>query len=472
MALTAPDWRALREAISGDVVLPGSSEYEAARRPAIARFHHVRPRAVVRCATPADVAETIAFARRAGEPVAVRGGGHCFAGLSSSEGIVLDVVPMNAVSVEEGAATIGAGARLGEVYDALDGDGVTINAGCGPRVGIAGLTLGGGLGILGRRHGLLCDRLLAAEVVLADGRVVACDGARHADLFWALRGAGAGGFGVVTALRFATVPAPDATRLKLTWPLDAAAAVAGAWQRWSPDAPGELAASLLVAAPSDAAAPPVVTVAGACAAGESDTAALLDELIADAGVAPSEAALEHGSYRATKRALADTGGEPDPLERDHVESRSEFFARPVPGDAIAALVGHVADDRRPGEARELDFNPMGGAYARVPAGATAFVHRDARVLLKHAVAVDAGADAGVRDRARGWLERSYAISHPFGTGGAYQNFAEPGLEDWPRAYYAGNLERLVAVRARYDADDVFRGRQTIPLPTRAAAPIG
>ena len=112
------------------------------------------------------------------------------------------------MAVAGGVATIGAGARLGAVYDALDAHGLAIPAGCGPRVGVAGLTLGGGLGILGRSHGLLADSLVGARVVLADGRVVDCDGEREADLFWALRGAGAAGFGVVTELRFATVPAP------------------------------------------------------------------------------------------------------------------------------------------------------------------------------------------------------------------------------------------------------------------------
>src|SRR5262249_57014888 len=118
------------------------------------------------------------------------GGGHCFAGGSSTDGIVVDVGPLDGVTVEDGVATIGAGARLGAVYDALDAHGVTIPAGCGPGVVIAGLTLGGGLGILGRAHGLTCDSLLAARVVRFDGSVVECDGEREPELFWALRGAG------------------------------------------------------------------------------------------------------------------------------------------------------------------------------------------------------------------------------------------------------------------------------------------
>jgi FAD/FMN-containing dehydrogenase len=142
----APDWNALQAGISGDVLLPGSPRYETARRPAIPRFHNVRPQAVVSCETPADVSETILFARRSGLRTATRSGGHCFAGRSSTGGIVIDVSPMNSVSVSSGVATVGAGARLGEVYDALDEHGLTIPAGCGPDVGISGLAWAAGSG--------------------------------------------------------------------------------------------------------------------------------------------------------------------------------------------------------------------------------------------------------------------------------------------------------------------------------------
>jgi FAD/FMN-containing dehydrogenase len=455
-------WRELGRAVAGEVLRPGDAAYETARRPAIARFRDARPAAVVRCRTPADVAAAIVFARRAGLPLAARSGGHCFAGGSSTDGIVVDVGPMDAVAVGDGVATVGAGTRLGALYDALDADGLTIPAGCGPRVGIAGLVLGGGVGILGRAHGLTCDALVGAEVVLADGSVVTCDADRDADLFWALRGAGAGGFGIVTELRFRTLAAPPATRVQAVWPAEAAADVVAAWQRWSPGAPDEMAASMLVSAPADPGAPPVVVVAGAFAGPDVEARTLLDGLAAAVGTPPSSLVLAPASLRETKRALADTGGEPDPLERDLVVSRSEFLAVPLPADAVEALVAHLAADRRPGEDRELDFAPWGGAYARVSADATAFVHRDARVLLKHAVALDI--DAGAADVAAGreWLERSFAIVHPFGTGGVYPNFPETDLDDRARAYHGGNLERLVAIRGRYDPDDVFAGPQAIP----------
>jgi FAD/FMN-containing dehydrogenase len=309
----ATDTRAHERAVAGDVLLPGSQEYESLRRPAIARFDAVRPDAVVACSSPADVAETIAFARRAGLHVAVRSGGHCFAGRSSSTGIVIDVSPMRSVSVSDGVATIGAGARLGDVYDALEAEGLTIPAGCGPTVGIAGLTLGGGLGILGRRHGLTSDHLLGAEVVLADGRVVECDDELERDLFWALRGGGGGNFGVVTSFRFRTVPPPDATSFHLEWPHTDGAAVVAAWQDWAPAAPNELAASLLVNAAGEPGRPPVVHVFGAMVDVESRTADLLDELVGRAGADPASSSLEHMPYRETKRYLAEHGpGEDHP----------------------------------------------------------------------------------------------------------------------------------------------------------------
>src|SRR4051812_38949939 len=195
--------------VGGEVLVAGSVGYESARRSQIARFDGVRPRVIVRCGTSGEVAQAIAFARREGLPLALRSGGHCFAGRSTTTGVIIDVSGMGAVSVTDDTVAVEAGARLADVYDALAAPGRTIAAGCGPTVGIAGLTLGGGLGLLGRSHGLTADQLVAARVVLADGRIVDCDAHRHEDLFWALRGAGGGQFGAVTKLVLRTLPAPS-----------------------------------------------------------------------------------------------------------------------------------------------------------------------------------------------------------------------------------------------------------------------
>ncbi len=407
----------MKEVFGGDVVLPGSDEYERLRRPALARFWDIEPAAVVRCRTAADVAEALAYARGSTMPFAVRGGGHCFAGSSSTTGVVIDTTPMDGVEVADGVAVVGAGARLGTLYDELDRHGVTIPGGCGPTVGIAGLALGGGLGMLGRSHGLTCDRLRAAEIVLADGTIVTCDDTHHPDLFWALRGAGNGRFGVVTSLTLATLPAPTTTVFQLTWPRTRAESLIGAWQEWAPDAPDELTAGLRVA--------DEVTLFGTMLAGEPP----LDEFVARAGAPPATSAQEQLSYREVKRALA---GLDDDAETVPVYSRSEFFRRPLPAETIAALVqGDVA----------LHFTPMGGAYNRVAPDATAFVHRRERFLLEHVA------------EAAEPVARSWELAHPWGSGRFYPNFPDPDVA--ADAYYGENADRLAAVKRAYDPDEVF-----------------
>jgi FAD/FMN-containing dehydrogenase len=459
-----PDWQALRGGISGELVLPDSPGYEAARKPSIARYHDTRPRAVVLCETAEDVSETVLFARRCGLPTAPRSGGHCYAGRSSTEGVVIDVSPMNSVSVSGGAVTVGAGARLGGVYDALDAHGLAIPAGCGPTVGIAGLTLGGGLGILGRKHGLTSDSLIAAQVVLTDGRVVQCDERNHEDLFWALRGAGGCDFGVVTSLVLRTVPAPDAAVLHLRWPHARAAAVIGAWQSWSPAGPDELAASLLLTSTGDPGEPPVVNVFGAMLGTESDTEELLEDLVARAGADPDSALLDHFPYRKAKRYLAEHGPGDD-RPNGHQYNKSEFFRRPLPSEAVEALVENFGSGRVPGQSRELDFTPWGGAYNRVPADATAFAHRDELFALLHVAVVDPDASSAQREDARRWLAQSWGLVHGWGSGGVYPNWPDPDLEDWADAYHGANIDRLARVKERYDPGGFFHFHQSIPRPT-------
>ena len=436
--------------IAGEVLAPGAPGYESARKPAMARWQAIRPRAVVLCEAPSDVVEALAFARRSGDHVAVRSGGHCFAGRSSTPGMVIDVTPMGSVSVASGLATVGAGTRLADLYDALDEHGLTIPAGCGPTVGIAGLTLGGGLGILGRKYGLTCDRLVAAQLVLADGRVVDCDEQRHADLFWALRGAGAGQFGVVTSLVFETVPAPAATTFHVVWPGRDAAAVIEAWQSWAPDAPDELAASLRLAGDDVL----VVNLFGAMLGPESDAVELLDGFVARVGTDPQSASHRHLPYRAAKQALVGLGAaeEAEPDQPRPMFSKSEFFRRPLPAETIATLVRALGHGRGAGGSRELNFTPMGGAYNRVPADATAFAHRDERYLVEHVLVADSdGPTVG-----RQWVARSWDTAHLWGSGRVYPNFPDPDLADWADAYYGANHQRLLRVKRAYDPDNLLR----------------
>src|ERR1700736_3057698 len=193
---TDADWAALASSLQGTLVRPGSPQYQAAYKLYSPRFDGIRPEAIAYCASPADVQACLFFARKFGLPLAARGGGHSYAGYSTTSGLVVDVTRMNAVQVNASAgnAIVGAGARLIDVYAAAAQHGVVIPAGSCPTVGIAGVTLGGGIGVLGRKFGLTCDNLLAAQVVVADGRMLTCDANTDADLFWALRGGGGGNF--------------------------------------------------------------------------------------------------------------------------------------------------------------------------------------------------------------------------------------------------------------------------------------
>jgi FAD/FMN-containing dehydrogenase len=463
MTDATPNWEMLDRVIDGAVALPGSFAYEASRPTFNARFHELRPKAIVSCMTAQDISEAISFARRHGEAIATRSGGHSFAGRSSTRGVVIDVTPLSPVTMSDGVATVGAGARLGDVHEALQERGLAIPAGSCPDVGVAGLTLGGGLGILGRKHGVTSDRLVGAEIVLADGRILACDEHHHEDLFWALRGAGAGTFGVVTSLVFLTVPAPAATNVHVSWPFSRAADVIEAWQSWAPDVPDELAASLKVTATADLERPPSVDVYGAVFGQASDAGAMFDELFSRVGTEPTSASQQHLSFPKTRRFWAHLG-EPTwdremivgSVEPVRLFSRSEFFRRPLPAEAVAGLLRAFSLDRVAGESRELDFMPWGGAYNRVRPDATAFVHREERFLLKHSAVVGADASAGLSEAAHRHVTRSWGSVHPWGSGRAFQNFADPELEDWAEAYHGPNLDRLRGVKGRYDPANVFR----------------
>jgi len=472
MRVSNPRWQTLQDSIDGEIVLPGSPAFEMGSKPFNARFHDVLPKAIVLCTTPQDVVETISFLAQHGLENATRSGGHCFAGSSSTIGVLIDVTPMNSVSVSSGTAKIGAGARLGDVYDALQKHNVTIPAGTCPPVGIAGLTLGGGLGILGRRYGVTSDSLIGAQIVLANGHIIECDERQNADLFWALRGAGGGNFGVVTSLVFRTVPVPEVTNFHLAWSFDCTVDIIDAWQRWAPYGPDELAASLKVTATGDLNMPCSVDVYGAMIGTETDTTNLLDELVVRSGSSPVSFSSELMSFPNTRRFWANLGaeeaitdGDPEPLElqQPYLIAKSEFFKRPLPREAIVALMENFSLNQVSGESRELDFMPWGGAYNRVKLDATAFVHRDEKFQLKHAVSIDPDGSASKKTDAQRWVTQSWKSVHLWGSGRVFQNFADPDLDDWEGAYYGTNYERLVLIKARYDPTEFFHFHQSLPV---------
>ena len=377
---------------------------------------------------------------------------------------------MDAVSVQEDVVTVGAGVRLGHLYDVLHTHGRTIPAGGSHSVGIAGLTLGGGIGILGRKYGLTCDHLLGAQIVTADGQVLECDQHENDDLLWALRGAGSGNFGVVTSLVCSTVPAPAATVFHLVWPLERANQLIEAWQEWAPTAPDGLDATLRLSATGDGECPPLADLFGAVVGDDADPARLLDEIVARADVDPVSASRRHVPYREALRyldglgpmdELGDEPSPPPPQAVRHLFTKSEFFRRSLPHATTAALAENLLHGLARGQSREVAFLPWGGAYNREDANAAAFVHRHELFIIQHLVSLDVAGDATQTGPARDWLKRSWSIVHPWGSGGVYPNFPDPDLQDWAYAYFGKNYERLLHAKAKYDPDGFFRSPQSL-----------
>ena len=432
------------KSLDGELFCPESPGYDAIRRPVNHAYREVRPRLVVLCRSVSDVVSAITYAASTGVHIAPRGGGHCFAGRSSTDGIVLDLSGLADISMGvDGVATIGAGARLGPAYAELHAFGRTLPAGCGPTVGITGLTLGGGIGLLGRKYGLTCDRLVGAEVVLADGRVVDCDRDHEPDLFWGLRGAGGGQFGVVTSLRFDTVPEPMCTRIEAHWSDVPLEELVSAWQAWAPEAPDDLTVDLSVV--SEPGVPVQATLFGASLLDEGSTRELLEEFIDQAG-APSRIELRCSlPFHHLKGTFADP---PEVAERAQ-RTRSEFFAHSLADRTLGSLLTQLGAPRTRGR-RELTFTAMGGAYNRVAEDATAFAHRGERFLLGH-----------IAEPADPWIDGSWETAHADGSGRVYPNFPDLALDDWATAYHAGNYPRLTAVKNAYDPHRFFTFPQAI-----------
>lgn len=451
------DLGVLGATLDGELLTPGVAGYDDVRRPRNVAFADVRPRAIVLCRSERDAVAAVRYAARSGLRLAPRGGGHCFAGRSSTDGMVLDLSALSGIDVRsDGTASIGAGARLGQVYRALCAHGRTLPGGCGAGVGIAGLTLGGGIGLLGRSAGLTSDRLVGARVVLADGAVVDCDAEREPDLFWALRGAGGGQFGVVTSFRFATIAEPDTVRVDArphVLDLDAAAGLIGAWQRWAPGAPDALTVCLTVEGASGG--PGVlVRVSGASTLPVAHTRELLDGFAATVSV-PIELRLSGPMpFSALKDTLADDARSAD---GQPLRIRSEFFDGEL-GEgtlvrlvtALTAIATATSTAERGSGTRRLTFTPMGPGYDRVAEHETAFAHRGQRFLLEHAAAP--GDD---------WVDVSWTTAHPDASGRVYPNFPDTALTDPVAAYHAGNAARLAEVKRHYDPHGFFRFPQAI-----------
>ncbi|KJK52682.1 FAD-binding dehydrogenase, partial [Lentzea aerocolonigenes] len=240
-AVADTNWAKLRKRLGDRLVLPQDAGYDQLRLPYNHVYANRRPAAIARCVSPQDVQACLDFASHERIPIAARSGKHSYAGYSVPEhGLVADLGGMADVRVDGSSARVGAGARLIDVYEGIGGAGRALPAGSCGTVGIGGLTLGGGIGVIGRKYGLTCDHLTSARIVTPDGCHRTVSAHEEPDLFWALRGGGGGNFGIVTSFTFRTDPAPDLAVFSLQYPAGATADVFDAWQEWIATTPDEL----------------------------------------------------------------------------------------------------------------------------------------------------------------------------------------------------------------------------------------
>ncbi|MGA4841030.1 FAD-binding oxidoreductase [Streptomyces sp. G45] len=475
-AATAPaSLAALARDLDGTLVRPNEAAWATARQLYNTRFDDLKPTAVAYVAHPDDIRTTLAYARAHDIRVAIRNGGHSYAGWSSGTGrLVVDVSKLNRVRASGRTATIGGGAKLIDVYRSLAAKGVTIPAGSCPTVGISGLTLGGGHGVVSRAYGLTCDSLTSATLVTADGKLITADKSRHKDLFWALRGAGNGNFGVVTELTFRTHPAPQAVSAYLTWPWSKAAAVLKAWQEWGPAQPDEIWSSLhLAAVPGGT---PTISVAAFSLGTYGGLQNAVDRLADKAGSSARSVSLKRRSYEQAMEVYAGCasfasdaqchlpgttpGRTPSgALGRETYAARSDFFDRSLSAAGIRALLNQVENVRGArGTAGSVALTALGGAVNRVDPTATAFVHRRSRMLAQYIVSWRAGT-SGTTSQA--WLASAHGAMRRYASGAAYQNYTDASLTNWREAYYGQAAPRLKKVKKTYDPTRFFTFPQAL-----------
>jgi FAD/FMN-containing dehydrogenase len=476
--LGPPAWSALASTLTGSLVVPGDAAY-----PNSALLYNElfspQPAAIAYCATAADVQRCVAYARDHGVQLAARSGGHSYGGYSSCPGLVIDVSSLNAVAVQSGNqfATVGAGAQLVDVYSQLGASGVLLPGGSCPTVGIAGLALGGGIGVFGRAYGMTCDNIASLTVVTAEGSLRQCSPSAHSDLYWASRGGGGGNFGIVTSFTFTVHPIPSVALFTLEWPWAEAATVLDSWMQWIPSTPNELWSNCQLDS-NGGGGGGIVKVTGVFAGSTAACASALAPLLSAVGAAPTDRFVGPENYLSAM--LIEAGCEGLTVGQCHLPSRnqggtisrsaytakSNFVDAALPASGTAAMIAAVEalGNDVPGVGGGIVFGSYGGVINQLAPGDTAFVHRDAIACAQYSVTyASASPSPAVVAAARSWLDQTQASFAPYAQG-AYQNYIDPTLPDWAEAYYGTNLPRLREVKGVYDADDVFHFAQSIPLP--------
>jgi FAD/FMN-containing dehydrogenase len=438
--------------LTGRVIHPGSPEYTEARTDWDGLYRSY-PAAIVFARTTEDVVNAITWARQNDVAPRARSGRHSLEGWSNvSGGIVIDVSELKSVRIDPAARTaaVGAGLTQGEAVTALGAAGFAVPTGGEASVGLAGATLGGGLGYLTRSFGMACDSLLAAEIVVPSGddgaQVIVADEHHHPDLLWALRGAGNGNFGIVTSFTFRMHSLQQATLLEARWDgLGDLRGVFGAWQRSAPVADVRLSSVL------DIGRGRIGLIAVLHSGSPAEARKLLAPVLS---AGKPEISVQAGSWADTFDRLQPPPGSAIEQAKNWKFS-SQFSTEPFPAEAID-IVGEFAK-RAPTELSDYFCSSFGGAVQTAPPGGSAFAHRDAIFYAEPGAGWNGDA---VTPQAQAWVAEFSQALRPY-VSGAYVNVPNLGMLGWETAYWGEHYARLREIKAKYDPGHVFQYEQSI-----------
>jgi len=437
--------------LQGPLLVPGENGYDEARSVWNGMIDRL-PALIACCESVHDVIASVHFAKENGLVISVKGGGHGVAGKAVCEdGLMIDLSHMNSVSVDSVAQTarVGPGATLGDLDKETQKYNLFTTGGIVSSTGVAGLTLGGGIGYLARKFGLTLDNLLSVDMVTAEGELVHCDQKENSDLFWALRGGG-GNFGVVTSFEYKLHEQnPEILAAQIFYPMADAPQLMRAYRDLMAQAPDELAGyALVVNLPPVEPFPPELQGTPAffllaCYSGDHDQGRKLLEPLQELGN-PILAAINLMPYIDLQQNF-DAG-----VAKGQRYYWKHHMFREISDEAINTFLDFAENIKGPFTL--LGFEPLGGAIARVNAEDTAFIGRDASFAL----GIWTGwADPSEDEEIIAWARDFHQAMEPFATGSAYSNYLDQDDEAITQAAYGRNYQRLQSIKAKYDPDNFF-----------------
>lgn len=452
-ATAMPGLADLAKRIRGELITSSHSKYDEARQLWNGMIDK-RPLAIARCTGAADVIDVVRFARENSMPVTVRGGGHNIAGKALRDGAVaIDLAPMNGIVVDPSRkrARAQGGARWGAFDRETLAAGLVTTGGTVSSTGVGGLTLGGGLGWLMRKHGLSCDNVVAANVVTADGNLLAVNESEHADLYWAIRGGG-GNFGVVTSFEYRLHDLEPIVGGLTMYPRKAVKDMLHFFRDYTASAPDSVTtmAGIMIGPPGSPVEGQNAGWIAVCHSGPAAEGERLVQPIKEFGP-PAADFIGPMDYSALQT-MFDAGAQPG--SRNYWRSN---FMKELSDDAIDAILARADELPPPGTMILLEH--LGGAVSRVGEHETAFANRGA---LYNASILSSWVDADDDEHNIAWTRAFGDELRSFATGGAYVNYmAGDESAENVRAAYEANFKRLVAVKRKYDPSNFFSGNQNI-----------